>query len=166
MVRELVKRGMNVARINCAHDDAEAWRAMARHIEQAAHETDRVCLIAMDLAGPKLRTGPLEPGPRSVKLRPERNKLGQVTATGQAWLTTAENPVDPPRAGMVSLPVPGNGSGGAMTATPCICTTPAVRSADWCFTRRIRTLNPATDSSWRQTRRPTSPPEPCYTSTA
>ena len=107
MVRELVKRGMNVARINCAHEDAEAWRAMARHVEQAAQETDRVCLIAMDLAGPKLRTGPLEPGPRSVKLRPERNKLGQVTAPAQAWLTTAEHPVDPPRAGMVSLPVPG-----------------------------------------------------------
>lgn len=80
---------------------------MARHVEQAAQETDRVCLIAMDLGGPKLRTGPLEPGPRSVKLRPARNKLGQVTAAAQAWLTTAENPVDPPAAGMVSLPVSG-----------------------------------------------------------
>jgi len=103
MVRELVKRGMNIARINCAHDDADAWRAMARHVEQAAQATNRVCLIAMDLAGPKLRTGPLEPGPRRVKLRPSRNQLGQVTAPARAWLTAAEHPVDPPDASMVSL---------------------------------------------------------------
>jgi pyruvate kinase len=107
LVRELVERGMNIARINCAHDDAEAWRAMAEHVRQAAEATGRRCLVAMDLAGPKLRTGPLEPGPRSVKLRPSRNKLGQVITPAQAWLTAAENPIDPPEAGMRTLPVSG-----------------------------------------------------------
>ncbi|MDT5408269.1 MAG: pyruvate kinase, partial [Mycobacterium sp.] len=52
MVRELVERGMNIARINCAHDDAEAWRAMAGLVRQAAEATGKGCLIAMDLAGP------------------------------------------------------------------------------------------------------------------
>ena len=77
LVRQLVKRGMNIARINCAHDDAEAWRSMAQHVKQAAEATGRTCLVAMDLGGPKLRTGPLEPGPRIVKLQPSRNALGQ-----------------------------------------------------------------------------------------
>ena len=106
LVRELVERGMNIARINCAHDDAEAWRAMAGHVRQAAQTTGQGCLIAMDLAGPKLRTGPLEPGPRSVKLRPHRNKLGKVIAPAQAWLTAAEDPTDPPETDMLSLLVP------------------------------------------------------------
>jgi pyruvate kinase len=107
LVRGLVERGVNIARINCAHDDVAAWRSMAQHVKQAAEATGRTCLIAMDLAGPKLRTGPLEPGPRVVKLRPSRNALGQETAPVRAWLTAAEDPIDPPEAGMVSLPVPG-----------------------------------------------------------
>ena len=107
LVRELVERGMNIARINCAHDDAEAWRSMAEHVRRAAESTGRSCLVAMDLAGPKLRTGPLEPGPRSVKLRPRKNGLGRVIAPARAWLTSAEHPVAPPEAGMMSLPVSG-----------------------------------------------------------
>ncbi|MEE6139217.1 pyruvate kinase [Mycobacterium sp. 050128] len=107
LVHGLVERGMNIARINCAHDDAETWRCMAQHVRQAATATGRVCLVAMDLAGPKLRTGPLEPGPRCVKLRPRRNALGQETAPARAWLTAAEHPIEPPEAGMVSLPVSG-----------------------------------------------------------
>jgi len=107
LVRELVERGVNIARINCAHDDAEAWRSMAQHVKQAAEATGRTCLVAMDLGGPKLRTGPLEPGPRIVKLRPSRNALGQETAPARAWVTAAEGPIDPPEAGMISLPVSG-----------------------------------------------------------
>lgn len=105
VVRQLVERGMNIARINCAHDDAEAWRAMAGHVRRAADATGQGCLVAMDLAGPKLRTGPLEPGPRSVKLRPHRNKLGKVISPAHAWLMAAEDPIDPPEAGMLALPV-------------------------------------------------------------
>ncbi|WNG79851.1 pyruvate kinase [Mycobacterium sp. ITM-2016-00316] len=107
VVHDLVARGMNIARINCAHDDAEAWRSMARSVRQAAAATGRSCLIAMDLAGPKLRTGPLEPGPRILKLQPRKNTLGQVITPASAWLTAAEDPTDPPEAGMMSLPVPG-----------------------------------------------------------
>ncbi|MCV7330955.1 hypothetical protein H7J81_12665 [Mycobacterium cookii] len=107
LVATLVQRGMNVARINCAHDDAAAWRNMARNVRQAAAAHGRTCLIAMDLAGPKLRTGPLEPGPRVVKLRPTKDLLGRVSAPAHAWLTPAENPVPPPGR-MVVIPVPEN----------------------------------------------------------
>ena len=106
LIRALVDGGMNIARINCAHDDADAWRAMARHVREAAETSGRACRIAMDLAGPKLRTGPLEPGPRSVKLRPKKDELGNVIAPAQAWLTSAEQPASPPLPGMACLPVP------------------------------------------------------------
>lgn len=107
LIRGLVERGMNLARINCAHDDADAWRAMARHVRHASEVTGRGCLVAMDLAGPKLRTGPVEPGARVVKLRPGRDELGHVIASAHAWLTSAERPAAAPEPGMPTLPVPG-----------------------------------------------------------
>ena len=106
LVREFVQRGMNIARINCAHDDVQAWRAMAHHVHEAAECAGTTCLVAMDLAGPKLRTGPLQPGPRVIKLRPHRDALGQVVAPARAWLTSTEEPTDPPEPGMVLLAVP------------------------------------------------------------
>lgn len=57
LARSLVERGMDVARINCAHDHAEAWAAMIDHVKRAAQELGRDCRIFMDLAGPKIRTG-------------------------------------------------------------------------------------------------------------
>ena len=107
LIRALVERGMNLARINCAHDDPDAWRAMATHVRHASEVTGRSCLIAMDLAGPKLRTGPIQPGPRSLKLRPSRDVLGHVVAPARAWLTAAEDPAAAPELGMATLPVPG-----------------------------------------------------------
>jgi pyruvate kinase len=49
---------MNVARINCAHDDADTWARMASTVRDAAEMAGRPCLVQMDLGGPKLRTGP------------------------------------------------------------------------------------------------------------
>lgn len=106
LVRGLVECGMDVARINCAHDDVDAWRAMARHVRHASTVTGRCCLVAMDLAGPKLRTGPIESGPRVVKLRPRRDALGHVIAPARAWLTAADGPTYPPEPDMQILPVP------------------------------------------------------------
>ena len=68
LVRDLVESGMDVARINCAHDDADAWRAMATHIREAAKDLGRSCSIAMDLGGPKLRTGPLDQADGKLRL--------------------------------------------------------------------------------------------------
>ena len=58
LVRHLVSSGMDVARINGAHDDPDAWEKMARNVRKASDEVDRPCRISMDLPGPKLRTGP------------------------------------------------------------------------------------------------------------
>ncbi len=80
LVHHLVASGMDVARINGAHDGPEAWEAMARNVRKAAHEVARPCRISMDLPGPKLRTGPLVAGPRVVRLRPERDLRGVPVA--------------------------------------------------------------------------------------
>lgn len=56
LVRALVAAGMDAARINCAHDDIDAWRKMAAHVRAAEAETGRRCIVYADLAGPKVRT--------------------------------------------------------------------------------------------------------------
>ncbi len=85
-VRALVERGMDVARINCAHDDVETWRAIARHVREAAVGSGRVVRVLVDLAGPKLRTGPMASLPPVVRVRPMRNSLGKVVAAGRVTL--------------------------------------------------------------------------------
>ena len=79
--------GMDIARVNCAHDDESAWLRMIDVVRTTTTDDGRPCRVAMDLAGPKLRTGPIEAGPRVVRIGPRRDKLGAVTATGLAWLT-------------------------------------------------------------------------------
>ncbi len=101
LVRRLVEGGMGVARINCAYGVADTWRRMAGNVRLAAHAAGRECRVAMDLAGPKLRTGPLEPGPTVVKLRPRRDSLGRVLAPALARLAPVADGDSP-----VTLPVP------------------------------------------------------------
>ncbi|AHH97547.1 pyruvate kinase [Kutzneria albida] len=106
LARRLLARGMRLARINCAHDDADAWRRMTHNVREAARSASGDCRIVMDLAGPKLRTGPLAPGPKVVRLRPTRDLLGRVTAPARCWLTPAERRMAPPDPRMTSVPVP------------------------------------------------------------
>ncbi|MBT8092336.1 MAG: hypothetical protein KJN77_04810 [Gammaproteobacteria bacterium] len=80
LVAEMLGAGMNVARINCARDDPEVWDAMIDNVRAASRDLDKDCKILMDLAGPKLRTGELSPGPRVMHIRPRRDALGRVVA--------------------------------------------------------------------------------------
>lgn len=56
MIKNLIKNGMNVARINCAHDSKEEWTTMIDHIRRAEEELQKSCKILMDVAGPKARS--------------------------------------------------------------------------------------------------------------
>ena len=107
LVLKLLLNGMNCMRINCAHDGPEAWSNMIQNLRRAQKETGKSCKIAMDVAGPKLRTGPIEPGPSVLKYRPKRDIYGRVESPARIWLTPAENPEIPPRPA-ASVPVPGN----------------------------------------------------------
>ena len=80
LVRRLVTSGMDVARVNAAHDTPAAWEEMVCNVRKASEEVARPCRISMDLPGPKLRTGPLVEGPRVLRLRPERDLRGVAVA--------------------------------------------------------------------------------------
>ena len=98
-------------RINCAHDSPEAWAGMIRNLRRAEKETNKHCKVAMDLAGPKLRTGSIEPGPTVLKYRPQRDTCGRVIAPARIWLTSDSNPEVPPSQADAVVPVVGQRSG-------------------------------------------------------
>lgn len=80
LVMDMLETGMNIARINCARDDEKIWAGMVRNIREASKTAGKPCRIVMDLAGPKLRTGPLQDGPKVIHLRPKRGPMGRVNA--------------------------------------------------------------------------------------
>jgi pyruvate kinase len=86
LVEGLVRAGMDIARINCAHDDAAAWVAMSERARRAARRAGRPVRVLMDLGGPKLRTGAIAGGPPVVRIRPERDDYGRVTAAARIGL--------------------------------------------------------------------------------
>jgi pyruvate kinase len=89
LVRRLVDSGMDIARINCAHDGRDEWKAMAANVRRAAKALRRPVRILMDLGGPKLRTGSIVPGPAVIKLRPMRDEVGRVIAPGRVGIRQA-----------------------------------------------------------------------------
>jgi pyruvate kinase len=106
LVHNLLQQGMDCMRINCAHDDATAWARMIAHLRQAEQSLGRSCRVVMDLAGPKLRTGPLEPGPAVLRIRPVRDVYGRVSAPARVWLSAENTPQPPPSLASAHLPVP------------------------------------------------------------
>ena len=56
-LRQLLDRGVEAIRINCAHDGPAQWLRMIEHARAAEVATGRRIRVFMDLAGPKIRTG-------------------------------------------------------------------------------------------------------------
>ncbi len=108
LVYDLLENGMNCARINCAHDDPGVWQKIINNIRRAEDATGRRCKIHMDLGGPKLRTGTLEPGPAVVKVRPKRSPKGEVLESGRIWFYPEEKHGEVPDEAKACLPVPGD----------------------------------------------------------
>jgi pyruvate kinase len=105
LVAEMIAAGMNIARINCAHDDEQTWVAMIRQVRRVNEQTGSDCRIIMDLAGPKIRTGDLLPGPHVVHIKPRRDPLGRIIASrrirlipdDEVWLGTKVAVIPVPR---------------------------------------------------------------------
>ncbi|MDE3147557.1 MAG: hypothetical protein KGL23_09010 [Acidobacteriota bacterium] len=106
LVARLVDGGMDVARINCAHDDPARWESMVKNVRAAATSAGRPCRIMMDLPGPKLRTGPIAEGPRVVRLRPRRDECGRVVEFARALLTDEGYVASREREGSTEVRVP------------------------------------------------------------
>ena len=83
LVKELVQRGTDCIRINCAHDTVEQWMAMIGYLHQAEAETGRNCKVFMDIAGPKPRLG-------TVLLSKNKQRVHQ----GDNLLLSKEIPLD------------------------------------------------------------------------
>lgn len=77
LIHDMLSSGMACARINCAHDDAVQWLKMVENIRHASKETGRYCQILFDLAGPKLRTGAMVPGPAVLHIKIHRDEYGK-----------------------------------------------------------------------------------------
>lgn len=92
LVRGFVDAGMELARINCAHDGPDVWKRMIDHVHTAAREAGREIKVAMDLAGPKVRTGQIAPGPEVGRARVTRAETGLVLTPSKIWLTANDLP--------------------------------------------------------------------------
>jgi len=86
LIDGLVQGGMDIARINCAHDGATEWTAMAQRVRHSAERAGRMVRVLMDLGGPKLRTGPVADEPAVLKVKPSRDAFGRVVAPARLTL--------------------------------------------------------------------------------
>ena len=68
LIEQLLGNGMDIARINCAHNTSKEWKLIVETLRGAEEQLlqggkgveRRRCKILMDLGGPKIRTGPME----------------------------------------------------------------------------------------------------------
>lgn len=97
VVEELLDAGMDLARINCSHDDAHAWEAMLAHLARARSTLGRPCRVLFDLGGPKLRTIQTAVEPGVVHVRPPRDGRGLDLRPARVFLARRGAPA--PRVG-------------------------------------------------------------------
>ncbi|MGI9101023.1 MAG: pyruvate kinase [Terriglobales bacterium] len=84
MVRELMRAGMDVARLNFSHGTHEDHARMIERIRRAADKENRTICILQDLQGPKIRTGRL------------RDRRPVVLKTGSHVIITPRNVLGTP----------------------------------------------------------------------
>ncbi|MBA4535975.1 hypothetical protein H1Z61_02185 [Bacillus aquiflavi] len=93
LFKELLLAGMNIARINCAHDHPEIWEQLIKAIRLAEHDLKlkEPCKIYMDLAGPKVRVEKLTTANEQIKLTAEQENSCTNTKIGMLALDTNES---------------------------------------------------------------------------
>jgi pyruvate kinase len=94
IIKNLLQNGMNVARINCAHDNEATWSKMIHHLKKACRTTGMDCKVYMDLAGPKIRTKLLSKGKEKGKVKVQEGQ--KVWLSDEARGFTAEDIVISP----------------------------------------------------------------------
>lgn len=122
LLRDLVAAGMNLIRVNCAHDDPETWESIIGLARSEAKRAERPVRVSMDLGGPKLRTGPFLPAPGVVKIKPTRDTYGRVLVPAYVWLGLTDQP-GPAGIDLENLQATGFGDIAAeATVVPVTCT--------------------------------------------
>jgi pyruvate kinase len=108
LINALLNKGMTCARINCAHDNPNLWRAMIRNIRRAEAETGFNCRVLMDLAGHKIRTGDIELGPAIHHLKVKRDEFGHCITPGRLVLfdaSVADDALSQDQSGLFCVPI-------------------------------------------------------------
>lgn len=82
ILREMIRKGMDVARLNFSHGTGEQHRRLIRAVKDAALLEDKVVGVMLDMKGPELRVGEFEKG----KIRLEEGS--EVLVTGEKVLGT------------------------------------------------------------------------------
>ncbi|ANB61151.1 pyruvate kinase [Anoxybacteroides amylolyticum] len=84
MVEQLLLRGMDIARINCAYDTPDVWKKMIDCVREAEvrlkqkGNREKRCRIYMDLPGPKIRIKRVVHEKRPLKLAVKKTKSGHM----------------------------------------------------------------------------------------
>lgn len=85
-ITDILKAGTSIIRINCAHGDPSIWGEIIKRVRRTSQMLEMPCRVHMDLAGPKLRTGTLKPGPCVMKVSPKKDAYGNVVSPALVWL--------------------------------------------------------------------------------
>ena len=99
LVENMLRAGMNCARINCAHDSPVVWEKIIANVRKASKHVGKKCKVAMDLAGPKIRTGEITEGPMVLKIRPLKDVYGKIPKPMAIWMGTT------PKIGYIHVPI-------------------------------------------------------------
>lgn len=99
----MLRAGMNVLRINCAHERPEAWKRMALALAEARRETGAECRVLMDLAGPKIRTGKVAGGRPVATWKPVKDEIGRVVAPARVVVLRGSTPLEEATGSVVAL---------------------------------------------------------------
>ena len=98
LLEELLRSGMDIARINCAHDSRKEWKMLIDAIRNAEERLiqrgqgiGRRCRIIMDLAGPKIRTGSMETEVRPLKISVPKDSQGKPIRFVEGFLDSEVN---------------------------------------------------------------------------
>jgi pyruvate kinase len=67
VVRSLIDAGVDVFRVNFAHDTLEAHQETIATVREQSADVDKVVGVLVDLPGPKMRTGPIASGEASLE---------------------------------------------------------------------------------------------------
>ena len=93
LLEQLLLKGMDIARVNCAHDTSHEWAMIITAVRDAEERLasrgqaiGRSCRVFMDLAGPKVRTGPLTLSTRPLKLTVEKDAYGRPSRILEGFL--------------------------------------------------------------------------------
>ncbi|WP_190287459.1 pyruvate kinase [Paenibacillus darwinianus] len=84
VIEQFLANGMTIARINCAHGDRSIWTKLIEAVRGAEEQLrgkgqyrGQACKIYMDLAGPKIRVGPIRKTGYPLKISVKKNEYGQ-----------------------------------------------------------------------------------------